>query len=109
MTSVPCRSLSIREHLTPSVVLITETFTRRMIDNLHQAIYLLHFLAFGSANSTNVVEKTMQAPLPLYTGAVDMFIVGLGRLSYGDAPDLIDGQAKEALERCSGMGPPSGI
>ena len=90
-------------------MLITETFACRMIDNLHQAIYLLHFLAFGSANSTNVVEKTMQAPLPLYIGAVDMFIVGLGRLSYGDAPDLIDGQAKEALERCSGMDLRSGV
>lgn len=90
-------------------MLITKTLARRMVDNLHQAIYLLHFLAFGSANSTNVIEKTMQAPLPLYIGAVDMFIVGLGRLSYGDAPDWIDGQAKEALERCSGMGPPSGV
>lgn len=47
----------------------------------------------------------MQAPLPLYIGAMDMFIVGLGRLSYGDPPDWIDGQAKETLERCSGMCP----
>jgi len=87
----------------------TNTFALRIIDNLHQAIYLLHFLAFGSAHSINVVEKTMQAPLPLYIGAVDMFIVGLGRLSYGDAPDWVDGQSKEALERCSGMCAPSGI
>jgi hypothetical protein len=49
----------------------------------------------------------MQAPLPLYIGALDMFIVGLGRLSYGDAPDWIDARAKEALERCSGMCPSS--
>jgi len=90
-------------------MLITNTIARRIIDNLHQAIYLLHFLAFGSANSTNVVEKTMQAPLPLYIGAVDMFVVGLGRLSYGDAPDWIDGQAKETLERCSGMCPTSDV
>jgi hypothetical protein len=90
-------------------MLIANTFARRIIDNLHQAMYLLHFLAFGPASSTNVVEKTMQAPLPLYIGAFDMFIVGLGRLSYGDAPDWIDVQAKETLERCSGMYPPSGV
>lgn len=51
----------------------------------------------------------MQAPLPLYIGAVDMFIVGLGRLSYSDVPDWIDGQAKETLERCSGMCSPSNV
>jgi len=90
----------------PSFQLLTDTFAPRMIDNVHQAIYLLHFLAFGSENSTNVIEKTMQAPLPLYIGAIDRFIVGLGRLSYGDAPDWIDGQAKEALERSSGMRSP---
>jgi len=56
-----------------------------------------------------MIEKMMQAPLPLYLGAMDMFIVGLGRLSYGDAPDWIDGQAKETLDRCSGMCFPSGV
>src|SRR5258708_34906429 len=88
-----------------SFTLPTDAAGPRIINNLHQATYLLHFLAFSSGNSPNVIEKTMQASLPLYVGATDMFIVGLGRLSYGDAPDWIDGQAKEARERCSGVCP----
>jgi hypothetical protein len=68
-----------------------------------QALILLHHLVFNAQPTFNLQHCLQMASHRRFNGINHMFIVTLGRLSYADAPEWLEADARTELEQVAGV------
>ncbi|EIN12048.1 hypothetical protein PUNSTDRAFT_142206 [Punctularia strigosozonata HHB-11173 SS5] len=77
-------------------MILNSTVAQSTARMLVQALNLLHYLVFASDPAFDLRQKLIQAAqLRPFNGLTHMFIVTLGRLSYADCPDWLEGDELE--------------
>ncbi|KAJ2928313.1 hypothetical protein H1R20_g8785, partial [Candolleomyces eurysporus] len=74
-----------------------------LIQYIGRAVYFMHYLMFSAENALNLRHKLQQAPPRPFNNILQVFIVAFGRLSYAEAPDWLDDDARNKLEQLVDM------